>query len=357
MAGDYEFYASPYADDADDAPPRFVPASLEDVMRLGAPEPQLLSGLLYPGKLHSISGPPESGKTIMCLRWAVEVMQRGGNVLHIDEEAGPVQTSALLSALGAEPELVGKRFSYLGYPAAGWKGNDLTALDELITGLHPVLTVWDSCAAIMAAAGLDENSASDVTRFWSTVLLPVSRRHGCAVLLVDHDAKSTEGTRYSRGSGAKLASTDVAFKVNPVRHFSRQQDGLLKFTVAKDRQGYLHRSWRVRVSHSPFAMDFVHDIGDRPAGTDGMSPAAAKLASLLADEPADIKAIIDRLAGHYGHGMRWPEATAELNYLVAQGVADTIHEPGMHQMWMRAGAPKPENLTWRPTGQQPEESA
>lgn len=353
MTGDYEFYASPYADDADIDPPPLTPTSLGDLMRLGRPDPALLGSLLYPGKMHTLTGPPESGKTILSLRWAIDAMRRGGNVLHVDEEVGLAQTAALLKALGAEPELIDKRLTYLPFPGASWRHKDLTALEELLASINPVLSIWDSCGAIMSAAGLDENSASDVSRFWGTVLMPVARNHNCCVVLIDHDAKSTEGSRYSRGSGAKLAITDVAFKVRAIRNFSRAQDGLLQFYVAKDREGFLHRNWRVKVTVSPLLFDFMHDVdeSERTAGTEGMHPLAVKLASVLADEPADVAMIVRRLNEQYGHGTRWEKARHHLAELVAAGIADSIRLPGRYEMWMRAGAPAPDNLTWKPTGQ------
>ena len=86
-------------------------------------------------------------------------------------------------------------------------------LRELVDDINPGIVLWDSSAAFLARAGLDENSAADVTRFWSQVLTPLAREHGAAVLVIDHDTKNGEPPRFARGSGAKLAATDVAFKV------------------------------------------------------------------------------------------------------------------------------------------------
>jgi hypothetical protein len=123
---------------------------------------------------------------------------------------------------------------------------DIADLAQLVLATRPVLVIWDSSAAFLARAGLDENAAADVTRFWANVLTPCARRGGAAVLAIDHDTKNSEPSRYARGSGAKLAASDVAFKIEPVKPFSRDTDGLSKLTITKDRRGWLHRAYDVQ---------------------------------------------------------------------------------------------------------------
>ena len=57
------------------------------------------------------------------------------------------------------------------------------------------------------------------------------------MLVIDHDTKSSEASRYARGSGAKLAVLDVQFKIEIVTAFSRQQSGELKFRVVERQAG------------------------------------------------------------------------------------------------------------------------
>lgn len=87
-----------------------------------------------------------------------------------------------------------------------------------------------------------------MTNWWARVLTPLARDLHAAVLVIDHDTKSSEASRYARGSGAKLAVLDVQFKIEIVTAFSRQQSGELKFRVSKDRRGWLYRDWRVRMT-------------------------------------------------------------------------------------------------------------
>ena len=56
--------------------------------------------------------------------------------------------------------------------------------------------------------------------------MPCARRGGAAVIAIDHDTKSAEPSRYARGCAGKFAATDVAYKIEPVRPFSRGTDGI-----------------------------------------------------------------------------------------------------------------------------------
>jgi hypothetical protein len=127
----------------------------------------------------------------------------------------------------------------------------------------PTLITWDSSAAFLARAGLDENGAADVTGFYSRVLAPCARRDGAAVVAIDHDVKNGEPSRYARGSGAKLAATDVAYKVEPVQPFSKTSDGKSRLTVTKDRRGWLHRSHEIAFTAGALLRVAIQE---RPAG-------------------------------------------------------------------------------------------
>ena len=186
---------------------------LAALVRDGVPPPDLLCGdLLYAGGLHSISGPPDCGKTTIALWWMLRHVRAGHPVVFLDEEGGAELIAEKLIALGATPEDA-EMIRYYPFPARAWAPYDVIVLRELLDDIKPGIVLWDSSAAFLSRAGLDENSAADVTKFWAQVLTPVAREHGIAVLVIDHDTKNGEASRFARGSGAKLAATDVAFKV------------------------------------------------------------------------------------------------------------------------------------------------
>jgi hypothetical protein len=85
----------------------------------GVPSPDLLCGdLLYAGGLHSIAGAPDTGKSVLCYWWALQLRRDGRNVMILDEEAGPEQVVEKMSALGATVEdLRPPGFTYVPFPA------------------------------------------------------------------------------------------------------------------------------------------------------------------------------------------------------------------------------------------------
>lgn len=255
----------------------FKQVPLGKLIAAGPMEPQRLAGgMLYAGGLHCIAGAPDCGKTTLALYWAVQLLSEGKKVAFFDEEGGPEVVAEKLISLGATISDT-ENLIYCPFPGKSWDDGDVAALMEYLTENKPDMVLWDSSAAFLARAGLDENSAPAVTNWWARVLTPLARELGAAVLVIDHDTKSSEQSRYARGSGAKLAALDVQFKVEIKRPFSREQDGLLKFAVTKDRRGYLHREWLVQigVGSGCITPEFMHDSEE--GIFDSWSPAKRKV--------------------------------------------------------------------------------
>lgn len=308
--------------------------SLSSVMRAGIPKPVLLGSFLYEGGLHSIAGAPDSGKSTLAMFWALHLLREGRTVLFLDEEGGQEIVAEKFLALGASPDDL-QRIIYVPFPGRSWTEDDISSLLELAADTCPALLLVDSSAAFMARAGLDENSASDVTRFWAQVLMPVARQVRTAVLVIDHDTKSTEQSRYARGSGAKLAAIDVQMKVVIVKPFSRDQDGTLRLVVSKDRRGWLHRNWKVEVGTGKGLIipSFAHDEpGEEETGT---PPARRKIYEVLDDQPKGYRQIVDGIHDRHGHYLARATVSTELNELLRLGLVDCMDQPGRETLWSR----------------------
>ena len=200
-------------------------------------------------------------------------------------------------------------------------------------------------AAFLSRAGLDENSASDVTRFWSQVLTPVAREHGIAVLVIDHDVKNGEASRFARGSGAKLAAADVAFKVSIVQPFDRTTNGVLRMTVTKDRRGWLHRWHEVGIETGGGDLKVVFTETTQDGAVAGLgaslnlAPAEQKVLGALTANPATVAGITDRIATAHGHGLTRQTVSAALNKLLRVGAADRLDQgTGKPALWTAANA-------------------
>jgi len=206
-----------------------------------------------------------------------------------------------------------------------------------------VLVVVDSAAAACVRARLDENSNADVTALWSCFAAMARSPWDAALVIIDHMAKAEEEGRYSRGASAKLASSDVMYRLDSLRPFTREEDGLARLAVTKDRDGCLPRHVRLRVHHGPplaFAEEEVTDTAGDPGP---MPPAQAKLFEALDEVPRTIAGLTDRIAGQHGHGLKRETASRGLTALARAGLAER-HESGHGQpaLWSRAGRDGPE---------------
>jgi hypothetical protein len=318
----------------------FRPLDLAAAIRQPGVRPRVLRNLIYGGKLHSIGGPPEAGKTILLLWLMLAMMSYGRPAMLFDHETGPEQVSDLLRAMGADPDMIAELFTYVAFPETGWHDPDLSAMHELIADRRPAIVSFDSLGEMLGANGSDENKAGDVTRFANRVFLPITRRYGAAVIFTDHDAKGSEGaapSRYSRGTTAKLGKTDVQIKMAALHPFSRDEDGALTLTVTKDRPGCLRRHWEIAVTRDPLTLSFRPGRPPAPGGG-GMSPAKAKILDVLNEDPVNIRRLVDRIAEKYGHGLHRVTVNNILRELADDGLADKLDGgPGREALWIKPG--------------------
>jgi hypothetical protein len=312
---------------------------LVELARLGVQPPELVAGgHLYRGYVHSIAGPPDSGKTTLLDWWARKLLLAGEPVMYLDEEAGPELTIEKLLALGLQPDdLAGLHY----YPFQGrtWDESDLAGLRVEIEDIKPVLLAADSLSALLAASDRDEDKARDVRRFIQRVLLEPAREYRHAAAYIDHVPKDERTSRYARGSGDKLAVVDVAYKVEPIKAFHRGQSGLFALKVTKDRRGYLHRQFEVRVQVDDECITLALERVEADAGGSelaGLPPAAVKILAVLraAGQPLSNEAIGDGVKGRYGHGLSRPTISKGCAALVERSLADELEpRPGGPKYW------------------------
>lgn len=314
---------------AEQAPPTVEPrpftiVDLAQLARDGIRPPDLICGeLLYRGALHSLAGPPDSGKSTLLYYWTVVLLAAGDTVILFDEESGRDATTEKLLALGAEPDHL-EHLVYVEYPGRKWDEHDVRALELLLETYRPALVGFDSSAAFLAAAEKDENAAVEVTDFYKRILLEAARMNDTALVILDHLGKDQVGGRYARGSGAKLATVDVGYMINPIKLFSRTQSGLLELTVTKDRRGYLHRQHEVRVEVEQGVMTLAFNKVEQTAGA-SLPAGAEKILSVLreATEPLSTPTLIDRVKAKFGHGLSKETVSRYGKILVERGLADT----------------------------------
>jgi hypothetical protein len=204
------------------------------------PPETLVNGLIYRGGIHSWIAEGETGKSMLALWVSILVMGRGENVLYLDQEGAVGMVAERLEAMGADPEMLDRRFHYYQSPNVTLAQASLTDLSEKAREVNAALVVFDSWADFLALEGLDENDSMDVTKWVTRVVYPL-RDLRAACLLLDHSNKEGKG-KGGRGSTAKRNKMDASHKLQKAEDFHRSKVGKVRFVVDKDRLGAMDRT-------------------------------------------------------------------------------------------------------------------
>ncbi len=214
----------------------WTPINLNDLPETPPVPPELgNTHLVYPGKRHVFSGPPESAKTLAAYCVMIQVARCGGDCILIDFEMGGHDARQRLRELGATASEI-DRIAYLE-PDEPVTTRRIAAL----VSMRPELVVIDASAGIYSLEGLDDNKRGDVEKI-SNLYVRVFWRNGVATILIDHVVKDGEARgRYAIGSERKLGGADVHFGFVTANAISRGTEGLYRIHTHKDRGGYHKR--------------------------------------------------------------------------------------------------------------------
>jgi hypothetical protein len=195
-----------------------------------------IGGLVYPGRRHVFSGPPESAKTFAAFCIAVDELHQGATVLHVDFEMFDYETRDRLRAMGVTDEEL-DRFVHVEPDARPGEG----ILGDLVETWQPRVAIIDAAAGAYAAAGLDDHKRGDVGAFERAFIDPLRIRE-VATIVVDHVTKRLE-TRgsFAIGSERKIGAADVHLGFEARVAIGRGRTGIVKVTTLKDRFGFLPR--------------------------------------------------------------------------------------------------------------------
>lgn len=199
------------------------------------PDPPTVQGLLYAGRRHVISGPPESTKTLIAYMLLIQALREDNGVCVLDFEMGPHAAATLLRELGAtEQEL--ERIQYTE-PEQPPTPTDI----QRIVGLGTGYCLIDAAAGAYDATGLDDNSRKDAEQFASKWIRPLWQA-GIATIVIDHVVKSADQRgSWVIGSERKIGQCDVHLSLESLKPLTRGGDGMVKINVKRDRPGHLPR--------------------------------------------------------------------------------------------------------------------
>lgn len=195
--------------------------------------------LLYPGKVHSIYGEPESGKSFIIQYLAAQLVMDNQPVLYIDCESDEYTLTDRLKRFGVTQQQL-QHFTYIR-PERSWAGSvkEHEAWQQLLTQTF-TLAVIDGVTEALTMFGFETNDNDGITKFNRLIPRRIARQTNAATVLIDHVAKNTLRTRFAIGGQAKLAAIDgAAYLVDIVDPIAIGTTGTLKLHITKDRPGQI----------------------------------------------------------------------------------------------------------------------
>jgi len=205
------------------------------------------NGLIYEGRVHSIYGESESGKSWVAQIATAECLKNDKKVTYIDFESDASDIVNRLKALGVSRANLLQYFTYIRPEGARdaddpyWQAilepNSATLI--IIDGVTESLTMW----------GGETKDNDAITRWMRIFPRTVATASGAAVVLIDHITKNAETRgRFAIGGQAKLATIDgAAFLIEPLEALAPGRTGTLTMRVTKDRHGAIRKNggmWR-----------------------------------------------------------------------------------------------------------------
>lgn len=196
-------------------------------------------GLFYPGKINSVLGPSEAGKSMVVLIPARNVLNAGLRVLFMDYEcAGAPEILSRLLLLGTDPAMIHNLLymAPLGPPPdVEWK--------RILMGPRFALAIIDAVTGSMVEVSRSGMSNDDITAWTRTIAGSIIEYTQAAVIIVDHSPLVTKPGRLGAGGGqAKRATlSGASYRVHTVKRLIRGKIGILDLYLDKDRQGLVRQ--------------------------------------------------------------------------------------------------------------------
>jgi hypothetical protein len=270
----------------DEAPHSWRPVNLDAVLDGTAVRPYPDVGarsdgaaVLYPGKVHTVSGESEAGKTWFAVAILLTELAAGHGTGVIDFEDDEIGWVSRLVDAGANPDDIRAKFFYIR-PSEALGPSGRLDLSVALHETQPTAVVLDGITEAMTLHGLDPLKNAEVAQFGLRLPRWVARR-GPAVLCTDHLTKASRGDdgtrgRYALGAVHKLNGLDGAAFIMENRHsFGIGCKGVSTVSLAKDRPGGLRQVARPSKGMDWFADLIVNSQPGAPLEVELAAPAPA----------------------------------------------------------------------------------
>lgn len=204
-------------------------------------------GLIYEGRVHSIYGESESGKSWIAQIATAEMLKNDKKVIYIDFESDAIDIVNRLKALGVSRANLLQYFTYIR--PEGARDTDDPYWQAILEPQSATLIVIDGVTESLTMWGGESKDNDAITRWMRLFPRTVAMASGAAVVLIDHITKNAETRgRFAIGGQAKLATIDgAAYLVEPLEALAPGRTGTLTMRVTKDRPGFVRKiagMWR-----------------------------------------------------------------------------------------------------------------
>ena len=205
------------------------------------------NGLIYTGRVHSIYGESESGKSWIAQIATAECLKNDKKVIYIDFESDAIDIVNRLKALGVSRANLLHYFTYIRPDGA--RDADDPYWQAILQPESATLVVIDGVTESLTMWGGESKDNDAITRWMRLFPRTVASASGAAVVLIDHITKNAETRgRFAIGGQAKLATIDgAAYLVEPLEALAPGRVGTLTMRVTKDRPGFVRKiagMWR-----------------------------------------------------------------------------------------------------------------
>jgi len=197
--------------------------------------------LFYPGRVHSLYGESESGKSWLAQIATAEQLKAFKKVIYIDFESDASDLVFRLQALGVTQAEILQFFIYIR-PDAARDHSDPYWLSILAPN-SASLVVIDGVTEALTMWGGETKDNDAITKWMRLFPRAIAQGSNAAVVQIDHVTKNTETRgRFAIGGQAKLATIDgAAYLVEPLEVLAPGRVGTLTVRVTKDRPGYVRK--------------------------------------------------------------------------------------------------------------------
>jgi len=204
-------------------------------------------GLIYTGRVHSIYGESESGKSWVAQIASAECLKADKKVIYIDFESDASDVVGRMKSLGVSRANLLQYFTYIR--PDGPRDSDDPYWQAILEPDSAELIIIDGVTESLTMWGGETKDNDAITRWMRIFPRTVATASGAAVVLIDHITKNAETRgRFAIGGQAKLATIDgAAYLVEPLEALAPGRTGTLTMRVTKDRPGFIRKiagMWR-----------------------------------------------------------------------------------------------------------------